>query len=176
MFSCHFRFLSATTFSVWREMAASVWSIGPVWSYPTKVLTWPSRKSSKISDSRYAARCWLQRTYLLFVCKNSKRSYDPDGRLNLISTFSEWSWLRHRDSLHCLAGFQVDSIVVLLFCVHLIPLRVRIDSAEGAIDSNCPSGSKLSHIFQNFDYDEDRGATVHTLDGFTFTYLHVAWL
>ena len=40
---------------------------------------------------------------------------------------------------------------------------VGFDRASGAIESNCPSGSKSSWIFQNFHADRD--GTVHTLDG-----------
>ena len=37
---------------------------------------------------------------------------------------------------------------------------VGVDGASGAIESNCPSGSKSSRIFQNFHADRD--GTVHT--------------
>ena len=40
---------------------------------------------------------------------------------------------------------------------------VGFDRAGGAIESNCPSGSKSSRIFQNFHANSD--GTVHTLDG-----------
>ena len=40
---------------------------------------------------------------------------------------------------------------------------VEFDRASGAIEFNCPSGSKSSRIFQNFH--EYRDGTVHTLDG-----------
>ena len=40
---------------------------------------------------------------------------------------------------------------------------VEFDRAGGAIEFNCPSGSKSSRIFQNFH--EYRDGTVHTLDG-----------
>ena len=40
---------------------------------------------------------------------------------------------------------------------------IGFDHASGAIESNCPSGSKSSRIFQN--YHADRDGTVHALDG-----------
>ena len=40
---------------------------------------------------------------------------------------------------------------------------VGFDRVRGAIESNCPSGSQISWIFQNFH--EHRDGTVHTLDG-----------
>ena len=40
---------------------------------------------------------------------------------------------------------------------------VWFDRASGAIESNCPSGSTSSRLFQNFHADRD--GTVHTLDG-----------
>ena len=47
---------------------------------------------------------------------------------------------------------------------------VGFDHAGGAIESNCPSGSKSSRIFQNFHADRD--GTVHTLDGREFNREH----
>ena len=47
---------------------------------------------------------------------------------------------------------------------------VGFDRAGGAIESNCPSGSKLSRIFQNFHEHWD--GTVHTLDGTEYTPSH----
>ena len=37
--------------------------------------------------------------------------------------------------------------------------------AGGAIESNCPSGSKSSRIFQNFQRETGTMSTVHTFDG-----------
>ena len=46
---------------------------------------------------------------------------------------------------------------------------VGFDRAGGAIESNCPSGSKSSRIFQNFHAHRD--GTVHTVDGTQYTKL-----
>ena len=48
---------------------------------------------------------------------------------------------------------------------------VGFDRSSGAIESNCPSGSKTSRIFQNFH--EHRDGTVHTLDGAEYRFLSI---
>ena len=72
------------------------------------------------------------------------------------------------DDLDCQIIASVDSSVPMFMKILKNSRWFRPDGqldsiAPEAIESNCPSGSKSSRIFQNFH--EHRDGTVHTLDG-----------